>query len=301
MEPINPFSAPGRWYRGNTHSHSTVSDGRLPVAERFAGYRSAGYDFLVLTDHRKVSDVSAYTDAAFLAISGSEVHPPNPYGGDRYHIVAVNIHAPIHDQDCHPNDAIAQIKAQGGEAILCHPYWCGHTLADLAPLDGYLAVEVYNDTCMRIGKGYSEAHWDELLDKVGPCWGIAADDAHDVEEDCYHAWIMVKAPSLDLPSILQALRGGAYYATQGPEIADLRVEEDRAAAGDEPKRRVIVETSPAAAVYFKAQRSHGRRVLPTGGELLTRAEYPLHRGEKYVRVEVVDARGQKAWSNPLFF
>jgi len=51
-----------QWYRGNTHSHSTESDGKLPMAERFGAYQEAGYDFLVLTDHRKVNDVSAYSD-----------------------------------------------------------------------------------------------------------------------------------------------------------------------------------------------------------------------------------------------
>src|SRR2546423_974572 len=113
----SPFATPRRWFRGNTPSHSTNSDGRVSIEERFAGYRAAGYDFLVLTDHRKVSDVSAFTDDSFLAISGSEVHPPNPYGGDRYHIVAVNIDAPIDDEQAHPNEVIDAIRAQRGEAI----------------------------------------------------------------------------------------------------------------------------------------------------------------------------------------
>jgi predicted metal-dependent phosphoesterase TrpH len=107
----SPFQSPDRWFRGNTHSHSTVSDGRVTIEERFAGYRAAGYDFLVLTDHRKVSDVSAFTDESFLAISGSEVHPPNPYGGDRYHIVAVNVREPIPDEQAHPNGVIEAIGA----------------------------------------------------------------------------------------------------------------------------------------------------------------------------------------------
>ena len=74
----NPFKSPGQWYRGNTHSHSTESDGRLPMDERFAAYREHSYDFLVLTDHRTVNDVSSFSTDGFLAISGSEVHPSNP-------------------------------------------------------------------------------------------------------------------------------------------------------------------------------------------------------------------------------
>ena len=68
MYNANPFRQSGQWYRGNTHSHSTESDGQLSMSDRFAAYREAGYDFLVLTDHRKVNDVSAYSTSDFLAI-----------------------------------------------------------------------------------------------------------------------------------------------------------------------------------------------------------------------------------------
>ncbi len=133
MFNANPFQQPGQWYRGNTHSHSTESDGQLPMADRFAAYREAGYDFLVLTDHRTVNDVSAYSTPDFLAISGSEVHPSNPYGGATYHFVAINIHETINCAKMHPNAVLDEIKAQGGEAVLCHPYWSGHTVTDYLP------------------------------------------------------------------------------------------------------------------------------------------------------------------------
>jgi hypothetical protein len=304
MPPVNPFKLPGRWYRGNTHSHSTESDGQISIAERFAQYRDGGYDFLVLTDHRKVSDVSAHSRDGFLAISGSEVHPENPYGGDRYHIVAINIHEPIDDAKMHPNDVIAAIRAQGGLAVLCHPYWCGHTLSDFAPLTGYFAVEVYNDTCMGIGKGFSEPHWDDLLDRCGPTFGIAADDAHGVEHDVFHGWIMVKSPDLRLESILEALRTGAFYSTLGPEILDLELVDTEVTTSrgeTRPARKIVVRCSPAQSIVFKAQRSRGRRYLPAKGELLTQAEHVLSGAEKYLRVEVTDPSGKRAWSNPFFF
>jgi hypothetical protein len=305
---VNPFQAPGRWFRGNTHSHSTESDGRLSISDRFAAYRNAGYDFLVLTDHRKVSDVSGESRPDFLAISGSEVHPENPYGGDRYHFVAINIHEPIRDMELHPNDAIEAIRSQGGEAVVCHPYWCGHTINDLQPLNGYFAVEVFNATCMGIGKGFSEPHWDDLLDKVGPTFGIAADDAHGTDLDVFQGWIMVKASELTTEAVLNALRTGAFYSTMGPEILDLDLIEtfpDHSAppAGSSARatRKVIVRCSPAQSITFKAQRSRGRRVLPAPGELLTEAEYTLAGSERYLRVEIIAPDGKKAWSNPFFF
>ena len=92
MNYINPFAQSGRWYPGNTNAHSTVSDGVRSVDECFEGYKRQRYDFLVLTDHSAISDVSQYSDESFLAISGSEFHPENPYGGTLYHIVAISIH-----------------------------------------------------------------------------------------------------------------------------------------------------------------------------------------------------------------
>jgi hypothetical protein len=305
MEFTNPFRQPGCWLRGNTHSHSTESDGRLPLGERFAQYREGGYDFLVLTDHGKVNDVSACSSDGFLAISGSELHPPNPYGGDRYHFVAINIHERVPYDDRDPNAVIQAVRDQGGLAVVCHPYWCGHTLRDLAPLKGYFAVEVYNDTCERmLGKGFSEAHWDDLLDQIGPCWGIAADDSHDAREDVFHGWIMVRAEELTVPALLQSLQKGAFYSTQGPELLDLEVREaDIPYAGGGARRApvVTVECSGVRTIVFKGNRSRGKRLIAAEGEALTRGEYPVLRGEKYVRVEVTDFEGRKAWSNPVFF
>lgn len=304
METENPFRRPGRWLRGNTHSHSTESDGKLPLDERFAQYRDGGYQFLVLTDHGKVSDVAAHSTPEFLAISGSELHPPNPYGGDRYHFVAINLHEPVPYENRHPNEVIQAVRDQGGLAVVCHPYWCGHTLRDLAPLEGYFAVEVYNDTCQRIGKGYSEPHWDDLLDTVGPCWGIASDDAHSVDEDVFHGWVMVKAEEFSLPAILKAFQEGAFYSTQGPEIHDMGVRTGEIPSGNHPPRQapvVTVECSPAQSIVFKGQRSRGARFVAPPGEALTQAEYPVLSSEKYVRVEITDSKGRRAWSNPVFF
>ena len=291
MFNANPFRQPGQWYRGNTHSHSTESDGQLPMSDRFEAYREAGYDFLVLTDHRKVNDVSAYSTSDFLAISGSEVHPPNPYGGATYHFVAINIHETLNCAKMHPNAVLDEIKAQGGEAVLCHPYWSGHTITDYLPLRGYFAIEVYNDGCMEIGKGFSEQAWDDLLDRGGPVLGIASDDSHGTEHDCFHGWIMVKAEYLTIESIMEALRTGAFYSTLGPEIEDMALEGNA----------VTVKCSPAQSIVFKAECSRGRRILPQEGGLLTEATYSVPNGTKYVRVEVTDETGKKAWSNPFFF
>ena len=54
-ELIDPFplsAADGyAWLKGNLHSHTTCSDGRLSPQQRADAYAAHGYDFLAITDH----------------------------------------------------------------------------------------------------------------------------------------------------------------------------------------------------------------------------------------------------------
>jgi predicted metal-dependent phosphoesterase TrpH len=45
---IVPFSSPGRFWRGNLHTHSHLSDGALSPEHVVDAYKRAGYDFLQL-------------------------------------------------------------------------------------------------------------------------------------------------------------------------------------------------------------------------------------------------------------
>ncbi|MDX6262978.1 MAG: hypothetical protein QOH84_4666 [Kribbellaceae bacterium] len=46
-----PFDLPGRFWRGNLHTHSNDSDGALSPSETARVYREAGYGFVAITDH----------------------------------------------------------------------------------------------------------------------------------------------------------------------------------------------------------------------------------------------------------
>ena len=290
----NPFTLPGQWFKGNTHTHTQVSDGDASPEDRCAAYRQAGYDFLTLTDHFQVVDVAPHTRPDFLVISGMEVHPPNPHGGDKYHIVAINVQETI-DSEAEPNHILQAIRAQGGMAILAHPYWCGHTINDYSPLTGYAGIEVYNHTCATaIGKGVSESHWDDVLDRLGPAIGLAVDDTHHTDRDAFGGWIMVKAAELTTPAILDAMTRGAFYSTMGPEIKDIRVTHGI----DGPV--MAVTTSPVRSITFKGRSSSGQFVSGDNGDVITEASHTCKLGEKYVRVEIEAIDGKKAWSNPFF-
>ena len=90
----NPFVQPGRFFKGNLHTHSTQSDGQLPPQEVCRRYREAGYDFICLSDHFlpaydfPVSDTRPYRTDSFTTILGAEVHVPSTSLGEKCHLLA---------------------------------------------------------------------------------------------------------------------------------------------------------------------------------------------------------------------
>jgi hypothetical protein len=47
------ISYPDGWFKGNTHSHTRISDGNASPEYVVNWYHEHGYNFLVLTDHNK--------------------------------------------------------------------------------------------------------------------------------------------------------------------------------------------------------------------------------------------------------
>ena len=128
----NPFLAAGDWRRGNIHMHSTNSDGLKSPADAVAWYRDAGYDFVALSDHRVVSDTTAYAQPGFVTIPGIEMHGPDPYTGERYHILATGVSGfERSDDSWGPQEAIDRVNAGGGLAVMAHPYWLGQSAHDM--------------------------------------------------------------------------------------------------------------------------------------------------------------------------
>jgi hypothetical protein len=293
-----PWSRPGRFYRGNLHTHSNRSDAPLPPAEVVAAYRDHGYDFLAITDHFSetygfpVVDTRELRGDGFTTLIGAELHAPGIEVGERWHILAVGL--PL---DFAPNlpgedgPALARrARAAGAFVAIAHPAWYSLTLDDALALDAAHAVEVHNETCRWLNdRGDSWHILDMLLARGRRLFAIATDDAHFKERpDCRAAWVQVRSERLDPDALLAALKAGHFYASQGPELHDLRIEGGR----------VHVACSPAAAVFLGGR---GSKQESRFGRGIESAELPLERFlGGYCRLTVVDADGKRAWSNPIW-
>ena len=293
------FSDDGHvWLKGNTHTHTTCSDGTRSPEEAAQWYREAGYDFVFLTEHEdKLEDPQALPDFAglstddFLVLPGLELRLQMP--DDRsLHVVTLGVaRTGAWQPTWTMRDAIEFALDEGGVPIIAHPYWSGMAHEHIADAHGAVAVEVFNTVTELVSsKGFARSYWDDLLRRGVPIHGVAADDTHWGVEHPDHGkgWIMVKAEQFSLDGILKALRTGCFYASCGPEFLDVSRE------GNE----IVVYTSPVQRINFITDNGHSSAVRATDGRLLTSARRNLS-CPKFLRIECVDAEGRFAWTNAI--
>lgn len=279
-----------KFYKGNTHAHSTMSDGRLSPEEVFEIYRSAGYDFLALTDHWRVGE--ARDHRGMLVLPGVEYDYTFPT--QVLHLVCLFRDAGdargITRRTPYP-EVIERVNRAGGVPIAAHPAWSLNTTEFLTALDGVALSEVYNsmsDEPFNAPRGNSESLLDVAAANGKAFNLVAADDSHGYRGEQCRSWVMVQAEALTVPAILDALRAGRFYATQGPAFRDIAFEDGV----------ITVETSPVSGVTFISNTYYVddrcRR-----GDGLTRAAYRIHPTDRFVRVRITDADGKAAWSSPI--
>jgi hypothetical protein len=289
------FSAPGRFYKGNLHTHSKRSDGRLEPEEVCRRYRERGYDFLCLSDHFldsyefPVVDTRAFRTDGFTTLIGAELHAPATHLGDLWHILAVGLPLDFAktgaDED---GPALARRAAAAGAFVgIAHPQWYGLNASDGHTLDAAHAVEIYNHTCeMLSARPDGVALLDQLLTEGRRLTGFASDDAHFHANDAFGGWVCVKAESLDPEALLQALKAGRYYASQGPEILFLEREGDIVRVGASPARSIVLA-------------GPGSKSRPVHGSGIVEAEFDLAPfAGSWCRLVVTAEDGKRAWTQP---
>ena len=306
----NPFEQPGAWRRANLHTHTTASDGKVSLQERVNEYDVQGYDILAVTDHHAITGLDGLRDPeALLVLSGAELHPGNPFGGATYHFICLGIREQIDaKRAAHPQEVIDAVNAQGGLVFLAHPYWCRHTMNDLAPLRNYAGVEVYNYNCHCEGRADSTQIWDEMLTRGPALPAIACDDCHDAATaavDTFGAWTWVRTASLTPAAVLSALKTGHSYSSCGPEIKKIEIsdalsDKKKPVGGPAKTHKIRVTTSKAHEILFVSDLS-GARVAAPDGRSVTEGEFLVRPGARFVRIEVVDRSSRRAWSNPIPF
>jgi hypothetical protein len=71
LDPV--FAAPGRFLKGNIHTHSTLSDGKRAPEDVVETYRRGGYDFMTRYGF-PIADTRRFRAPGFTTLLGAEVH-----------------------------------------------------------------------------------------------------------------------------------------------------------------------------------------------------------------------------------
>lgn len=286
-------------YKANCHTHTKLSDGGYTPEEVISLYREKGYDILFMTDHRKTQDVTLYTEMAspMKVYSGIELHPVGPRNLN-WHILALGVPHPFPGEFTMGQEAVDAVNAAGGIAFVAHPYWCTFTADEVLTLKNTAGIEVYNTSTRYIGKDYNMQLWDEMLEKAPEraINALAVDDIHGVR-DLFRGWTMILAEENTFESIMAALKKGSFYATQGPEIRKLSLENGIFEA----------EFTPCSHVHLITCGSRGYCTCVPGmdpadpDKTITSLTFDTSKWAKgsYIRLQIRDEKGNFAWSNPV--
>ncbi len=282
------YDGGGAWFRGNTHIHSTSSDGGRTLEELAAQYRLRGYDFFFLTDHWVASAVDPST-MPLLVLDGIELDGLDAFGGF-FHVACLGRVQGI-TPEMGLEAALEEVERQGALRILAHPHWSGNTF-DEAARHRFDGIEIYNHVCTWLnGKGSASCLWDLLLERQGDIVGVASDDAHITAEHpgWDGGWIWVKAGACTGEEILAAIRAGRFYSSAGPRFYSLELVDGS----------VAFRSSPVRFARLAGPAWRGARTGSFDGPLITEGSFAIPDDWAYARLEVEDEAGRKAWTNTL--
>lgn len=195
------------------------------------------------------------------------------------------------------NDIIKTSRDKGYFVTYNHPAWSQEGYEIYSKYEGMNAMEICNYGCITEGyHDYNPEVYDELLRQGKKLYCIATDDNHNgypMESpycDSFGGFTMIKAEKLEYQTITDALLKGNFYASQGPEIHSLYVEDNK----------LHIKTSDAARIVFTTALRHGFCAYPLAGDTIHEAEFELRPDDGYVRVTVFDKAGKPADTNAYF-
>ena len=203
-------------------------------------------------------------------------------------VVNVDLSLPDFVREYHPeciNEMIKRGVENGFFVTYNHPTWSLERYPEYMSYHGMHAMEITNYGCIVEGfDDYNPREFDDMLLGGKRVFCSATDDNHNGRDDSFGGFNMIKAESLTYENIANALLRGDFYASQGPLIHDLYMEDGQ----------IHITTSPAASISLITDRRRAGCVHAKEGEPLCHASFPFSDIDLYFRLKVTDAEGKHA-------
>ena len=216
---------------------------------------------------------------------------------------AVNHRAEVQNDESLPDyervysgEGISEMMTLGREngffVTYNHPMWSTEDYTDYTAYNGMHAMEIVNFECVVNGfADHNERVYDDMLYVGKRIYCVATDDCHGLK-GMFGGATVIMADKLEYKAVTDALLKGNFYATEGPSINALYIEDGK----------LVVESSAAAHIRLNTGTRYAKQVFNTNGTPVTRAVFdlPTDNGLYYFRVTVTDMGGKCAYSNAYF-
>ena len=301
--PGSLFREDGVWLRCQFHAHTTNSDGEPSPPALCDHDADLGFDVLAITDHWHVTDVD---HDRIVVIPSSELTARSASAHGEAEVLALGVSELPGASEPFPDieSLAAWIVERGGVPFLCHPYWSGLRAEDVLAAPSLAGIEIWNGGSeVMQGNGLSTVHWDDVIQQGRLLLGLATDDCHSPGEDSGFGWTWVLARERSAGAVIDALRRGRFYASAGPGLLDVVIEEESVVVRCSPARSVRLRSGPWDGCSVNADPAMGNwrgeaRACDAAG-LVTEARLDYPEFWRWARVEVEDERGRRAWGNPF--
>ena len=100
---------------------------------------------------------------------------------------------------------------------------------------------------------------------------------------------MVKSEINNEEAILEGLKNGHYYSSQGPDFKNIKIQKGRLEVLCSPVEKIIVSGYGSASTY-RDKPDMETAIFNLG----------LLPQKKWLRVTIIDNNGKKAWTNPIY-
>ena len=212
---------------------------------------------------------------------------------------------PGHTEKEYSFECIGQMIKEANElgflVTLNHPVWSRQNYNDYMTYEGLSALEMFNGGGLTRGyDDHANVVYDDILRSGQRLFLTAGDDYHNEDEieplgehDTPHiaaCWTMIKAPKLEYGAVIDALMNRHCYATTGPEIHELYVEDGR----------LYVKCSEAKKISITCGFRRAEAHYEKAGEPFTETSFEIREKDKYYRVTVTDHEGNIAESCAYF-
>ena len=321
-----------RYFKTGLHCHTHISDGEPTPEGMKALYKAKGYQILSITDHNVIADHTSLNEEDFLMLTGVEYNISDFSKGhiwDRwtktYHLNFIakrpdNLWQPLLPDRDYPiakpylekidyqelsreysveniNALIAEANKRGFFVIYNHPNWNDHSYPDYADLKGLWGMEIYNTDCLQVTPrdGDNSQIYTDLSNLGNNIVPVAADDAH-FAPFVGGGWMMIGAEKLEYASVIEAMEKGNLYASTGPEIKELALEDGKLRVVCTDAKRILLESGVRYAKTAKAE-SPDKPLREATFDITDWLELCTKKGDhpkSWIRVVVTDADGNYA-------